>query len=189
MTDTLSKNQRSSAMSKVRSADTKPEWILRCGLHRLGYRYRLRNKDLPGRPDLVFPKYRAVVFVHGCYWHRHPGCKDASTPKSNLAFWTKKFSENVERDQRTEQALTVLGWRVLVVWECELIRNTIEIIGNVASWLRQEDSAADVLPDNTPTVERDKLLAIAEEKVRYRIDSYDNHQETNNSDTVEVQQS
>ncbi len=188
MTDTLSKKQRSRVMSKVRGADTKPEWILRCGLHRLGYRYRLRNKDLPGRPDLVFPKYRAVVFVHGCYWHRHPGCKDASTPKSNLAFWTKKFTENVERDRRTEQALTALGWRVLVVWECDLIRNTVEIIQNVASWLRQEDATADAPLDETPAVERDTLLAIAEKKVRYRIASYENHQDTDNPESIEVQQ-
>ncbi|MFQ5702283.1 MAG: very short patch repair endonuclease, partial [Acidobacteriota bacterium] len=80
MADTLTKRERSKVMSKVRSADTKPEWILRCGIHRLGFRYRLRDARLPGRPDLVFPKYGSVVFVHGCYWHRPPGCKDATAP-------------------------------------------------------------------------------------------------------------
>ena len=94
MIDILTKKKRSSLMSKVRSSDTKPEWILRCGLHRLGFRYRLNNNHLPGRPDLVLSKYRAVVFVHGCFWHHHRGCKDATMPKSNRAFWEKKFSEN-----------------------------------------------------------------------------------------------
>lgn len=173
----------------VRGADTKPEWILRCGLHRLGFRYRLGNKDLPGRPDLVFPKYRAVVFVHGCYWHRHPGCKGASTPKSNVAFWTKKFSENVERDLRTTQALTARGWRVRVVWECDLLRNTVEVIQQVSSWLRQEDAAAAEPPSASPTVDRKTLLAIAEDRVRYRIASYEDHQDTDDSVSAEVQQS
>ena len=91
MADSLSQEQRSILMSKVRSSDTKPEWILRCALHRFGLRYNLKNKHLPGNPDLVFPKYRTVVFVHGCFWHRHAGCKDASMPKSNRSFWTKKL--------------------------------------------------------------------------------------------------
>lgn len=173
MTDTYSKEQRSVAMSKVRSADTRPEWILRCGLHKLGFRYCLGNSRLPGRPDLLFPKYRAVVFVHGCYWHRHPGCKDASTPKSNVDFWASKFAENMDRDRRTERALFECGWRVMVVWECELVSHTVEAIHGVALWLRQGTDVAGEFRYDEPVVDRAKLLAAAEEKVRYRIASYD----------------
>lgn len=172
MTDTLSRKQRSANMSRVRSGDTKPEWILRCGLHRLGFRYRLGNRRLPGRPDLVFPKYQAAVFVHGCYWHRHPGCKDASTPKSNVAFWTAKFAENVERDRRKERELQDLGWRVLVVWECELIECTVETIRRVALWL-EGATGDDEFRYDASRVDRGKLLAMAEEKVRYRLASHD----------------
>ena len=189
MTDTLSKKQRSKAMSKVRSTDTKPEWILRCGLHRLGFRYRLRNRQLPGRPDLVFPKYMAAVFVHGCYWHRHPGCKDASTPKSNASFWAAKFAENVERDQRTQRTLERFGWRILVVWECELIKHTAETIRKVASWLVQGSPHDKGLSYDGCMVDRGKLLAVAEEKVRYRIASYDETPESNNSGANEAQES
>jgi DNA mismatch endonuclease, patch repair protein len=171
MTDILSKKHRSVVMSRVRSADTKPEWILRGGLHRLGFRYRLGNKDLPGRPDLVFPKYRAVVFVHGCYWHRHTGCKDASMPKTNVAFWSRKFTENVERDRRKERELAELGWRVMVVWECELTHHTVETIHEVALWLMGTASDSEFRYDEF-MMERGKLLAMAEEKVRYRIASY-----------------
>jgi DNA (cytosine-5)-methyltransferase 1 len=188
MTDTLSKKQRSAAMSKVRGANTKPEWILRCGLHRLGFRYRLGNRHLPGRPDLAFPMYRAVVFVHGCYWHRHRGCKDASTPKSNVAFWTRKFAENVERDRRTERQLTRRSWRVLVVWECELLNHTVETVQRVALWLRHETAAADQSRYDEPVVDRRELLSVAEKKVRYRIASYDEKPDLRDSGAREVQQ-
>lgn len=171
MADTLSKRQRSALMSRVRSADTKPEWILRCGLHRLGFRYRLGNRQLPGRPDLVFPKYRAAVFVHGCYWHRHPGCKRATMPKSNTAFWRAKFSENEARDRRKVRELREQGWRVLVVWECELIERTVETIRRVALWV-QGTAADDEFRYDEAVVERGKLLAMAEQKVRYRLASY-----------------
>ena len=166
MTDTLTKKQRSKVMSKVRSRDTKPEWILRCGLHRLGFRYCLKNSQMPGSPDLVFPKFHAAVFVHGCFWHRHPGCKDASTPKSNIDFWERKFAENVERDSRLIRELENLGWRILVVWECELIRQTVETIHRVTCWLRQSDVCYDY------NMNQNELLSIAEKKIRYRISSY-----------------
>ena len=187
MTDILSKKQRSVAMSKVRGANTKPEWILRCGLHRLGIRYRLRNKHLPGRPDLAFPKYRAVVFVHGCYWHRHCGCKDASTPKSNVAFWTRKFAENMERDRRTERQLTGRGWRVKVVWECELVNHTVETIQGVALWLHHETAVADQFSYDELVVDRGELLSVAEKKVRYRMASYDEKPDLSDSGAPEVQ--
>ncbi len=166
MTDNLTKKQRAKVMSKVRSRDTKPEWIIRCGLHRLGFRYRLKNSQMPGSPDLVFPKFHAAVFVHGCYWHRHPGCKDASTPKSNTDFWEIKFVENVERDSRNMRELGNLGWRILVVWECELINQTVETIHRVARWLKQSDVFCDY------KINQKNLLSIAEKKIRYRISSY-----------------
>lgn len=93
--------------------------ILNRHLHGLGLRFRLHRKDLPGSLDVVLPKHRTAIFVHGCYWHRHPGCKYASTPKTNQDFWLPKFQRNVERDARKEEALRALGWRVLIVWECE----------------------------------------------------------------------
>lgn len=107
-------------MSRIRSKDTVPELALRKILHRFGLRYRLGGAGLPGKPDLVFPRYRSVVFVHGCFWHRHKGCKIASVPKSNVGFWTAKFEKNVARDARVAQELAALGWRVFIVWECEL---------------------------------------------------------------------
>jgi len=176
MTDILTRKQRSKLMSKVRSRDTKPEWILRCGLHRLGFRYRLRNSHLPGSPDIVFPKFHAAVFVHGCYWHRHPGCKDASTPKSNSDFWEKKFDENVARDRRTMGQLENLGWRILVVWECELTRKAVETIHRVACWLSQGDVCYD------GSMKQHELLSVAEKKIRYRISSYGDESELNESE-------
>ncbi len=106
-------------MSRVPQKNTKPELKVRRAVHALGYRFRLHRRDLPGTPDLVFPGRRAVIFVHGCFWHRHPGCAKASTPTSNIDFWSTKFSKNVERDARKERELCILGWRVLVIWECE----------------------------------------------------------------------
>lgn len=173
MTDSLSTAQRSKTMSRVRGTDTKPEWILRCGLHRLGFRYRLGNRKLPGRPDLVFPKYGAAVFVHGCYWHRHPGCKDATMPKSNVSFWAKKFAENTARDRKVERELKARGWRVLVVWECELARCTLPTIERVATWLREGIPATSPTHYDQPAMDRSSLLAVAEKKVRYRLASYD----------------
>jgi len=110
---------RSSLMKKVRQRDTRPEIVVRRTAHILGYRFRLHRRDLPGSPDLVFPRHTVAVFVHGCFWHRHPGCRYASTPKNNSEFWNDKFRRNVERDARKESELRDLGWRVLVIWECE----------------------------------------------------------------------
>lgn len=107
-------------MARIRSSDTSPELALRRELHRLGLRFTLNNKKLPGKPDLVFPRHRAIVFVHGCFWHRHAGCKIASTPKSNTTFWQDKFDRNVARDARVTAELEARGWRVLVAWECDL---------------------------------------------------------------------
>lgn len=118
MTDHLSSTERSALMAKVRSKDTKPELIVRKTAHRLGYRFRLHRKDLPGTPDLVFPRHRLAVFVHGCFWHRHSGCRRATTPATNVAKWMAKFERNSQRDARSIADLEVLGWRVLTIWEC-----------------------------------------------------------------------
>lgn len=106
-------------MSRVRGKDTTPEMIVRRVAHGLGYRFRLHRRDLPGRPDLVFPRRRAVIFVHGCFWHHHEGCPKASLPKSRTEYWKEKFRTNRERDVKALAELERLGWRSMVVWECE----------------------------------------------------------------------
>lgn len=107
-------------MSRIRSKDTKPELALRRALHRLGLRYTLGNKQLAGKPDLVLPRHKAAIFVHGCFFHRHPACNIATTPKSNTAYWQEKFDRNVNRDARVRAELESQGWRVFTVWECEV---------------------------------------------------------------------
>lgn len=119
LVDTVDKQTRSMMMARIRGKDTKPEMMVRRLAHRLGFRFRLHRQDLPGSPDLVFPGLRKVIFVHGCYWHRHPGCRLAYEPKSNLAFWKKKFAANVARDEKALADLKEKGWDTLVVWECE----------------------------------------------------------------------
>ena len=118
--DKVSPATRSAVMAKVKGRDTGPEKRLRSLLFRQGFRFRLHKADLPGTPDIVLPRYRTVVFVHGCFWHRHAGCRRASTPASNVAYWERKFRRTVERDAAVAAALEALGWRVVVVWECEL---------------------------------------------------------------------
>ena len=123
MVDTLTPAKRSWNMSRIKSSNTKPETVVRSLLHGMGYRFRLHRKDLPGKPDIVLPMYRTVILVHGCYWHRHEGCKYAYNPKSQVEFWQNKFKENVKRDKRNQKELTELGWKVVVVWECETREN------------------------------------------------------------------
>jgi len=118
--DLLTKEKRSWNMSRIKGKDTKPEIIVRSILHKNGFRFRLNRKDLPGKPDIVLPKYQTVILVHGCFWHRHPRCKFAYNPKSRVKFWQNKFSENVERDKNVRKKLRRMGWKVIVVWECEL---------------------------------------------------------------------
>jgi DNA mismatch endonuclease (patch repair protein) len=128
-------------MARIRSSNTSPEIALRRELHRLGLRFTLGNKKLPGKPDLVFPRHRAVVFVHGCFWHRHPGCNIATTPKSNTVFWQEKFDRNVARDARVIGELEQLGWRVFVAWECEVQSGVRawEAAGKLAGLIRNAD--------------------------------------------------
>ncbi len=118
--DTLTKTERTERMSRIRSKDTKPELHVRRLVYSLGYRYRLHRRDLPGTPDLVFPSRRKVIFVHGCFWHRHTGCPNTRWPKSKLGFWKPKLEANKRRDIKHKKQLTRQGWRYLVVWECEL---------------------------------------------------------------------
>ncbi len=125
MTDTVDRATRSRMMAGIRGRDTKPEVAVRRYLHRCGLRFRLHGPGLPGRPDVVLPKYSAVVLIHGCYWHQHQGCKYAYRPKSNTAFWDEKLAGNAARDRVTEERLTSLGWRVFTVWECEVGRPAV----------------------------------------------------------------
>lgn len=118
--DRLTPEQRRRAMVGNKSRDTKPEILVRKLLHSLGYRFRIQRKDLPGRPDIVLPRYKTAIFVNGCFWHRHEGCKLASSPSTNSDFWEKKFATNVERDARNYAALKEQGWNVLIIWECEV---------------------------------------------------------------------
>jgi len=117
-------------MRQVRSVNTRPEMIVRSALHAAGYRFRLHRRDLPGNPDLVFPRYKVVVFVHGCFWHWH-GCKRSRMPATNRDYWESKIARNVERDRETMTQLAVLGWDVHVIWECDLKTGIDELTGNL----------------------------------------------------------
>jgi DNA mismatch endonuclease (patch repair protein) len=123
MADKFSKQKRSEIMSGVRTAHTTPEVCVRKALHALGYRFRLQRKDLPGKPDIVLPKYKTVIFVHGCFWHSHTCKKGQTLPQTNADFWIEKLSKNVQRDRENNEALKVLGWNVVVMWECETKTN------------------------------------------------------------------
>jgi DNA mismatch endonuclease, patch repair protein len=120
MPDRFTDAERSRIMSRVKGRDTQPEMKVRRLLHRLGYRFRLHRKDLPGKPDIVLPKYRTTVFVHGCFWHGHEGCKRAARPTSNTEFWNQKIDGNIARDAKAQAALEALGWRSLTIWQCEI---------------------------------------------------------------------
>lgn len=131
--DIVSAKKRSEMMSGIKGRDTRPEMLVRSFLHAKGFRFRLHRRDLPGSPDLVLPKYNACIFVHGCFWHRHQGCRYATTPATRADFWARKFEGNVTRDHRNVQSLLDAGWRVLIVWECGLRqRANLEDISN---WL------------------------------------------------------
>ena len=123
--DIKTPTQRSWNMSRIRSQDTKPEMLIRSFLCRQGFRFRLHKKTLPGTPDIVLPKYRTVIEIRGCFWHRHPGCKIATTPSSNVEFWTTKFEQNVARDKKNEMAISNLGWNLIVVWGCQVRDNSV----------------------------------------------------------------
>lgn len=137
MADIVDPTTRSRMMASIRGANTKPEIRLRKALHALGFRYRLHDRRLPGSPDLVLPRYHAVVFVHGCFWHRHQGCRFATTPATRPDFWRSKFEQNKARDQRSHESLLSAGWRVATVWECALRGVKAEqTVASLAHWLK-----------------------------------------------------
>ena len=123
MGDKLTPEKRSWNMSRIKGKDTKIEVEVRKYLFSKGYRFRKNDKRYPGKPDIVLPKYHVAIFVHGCFWHRHEGCKDATTPKTRTEFWLEKFDKNVKNDQIKQEKLRELGWKVIVIWECELKRS------------------------------------------------------------------
>ena len=139
MTDTLTPKERSQRMSLVRGKDTKPEMFVRRLVHRMGYRYRLHRRDLPGTPDLVFPGRKKVLYVHGCYWHRHPDpkCKLARLPKSRLEFWLPKLEANAARDRQNQEKIKQIGWNYLVIWECQL-KDKVALERKIRSFLDNE---------------------------------------------------
>lgn len=139
ITDTLSAERRSWNMSRIGSRNTAPEIRMRSLLHRAGFRFRLHAPDLPGKPDIVLRRYKAVVFVHGCFWHRHGGCRKATTPSTRPDFWQSKFNATIERDRRKTSELNAMGWRVLTVWECELEKNPDQVIETVRNQLHGEE--------------------------------------------------
>jgi len=146
MPDNLKPEQRSFCMSRIKGKDTGIELKLRSSLHKKGFRFRLHDNRLPGSPDLVFPKYKAVIFVHGCFWHRH-GCKKTTTPTTREDFWKAKFKANVERDARNVKELETNGWRVLILWECSLKggKSEIEQVGlKIKSWLSSNDDYLEI---------------------------------------------
>lgn len=130
MTDIVDSVTRSKMMAGIRDKDTQPELVIRRYLHSRGYRFRLHRRDLPGRPDLVLSRHRLVVFVHGCFWHRHAACFYATSPATRREFWQEKLNRNVERDEEQKRLLTSLGWRVLTIWECGT-RHCMDSIGEV----------------------------------------------------------
>ena len=132
-------------MARIRSKDTRPEMIVRQGLHARGIRFRLHRKDLPGRPDLVLPKFQSAIFIHGCFWHSHENCKNFRIPKTRAEFWTKKLSMNKLRDKRNIEILRGSGWRVLIVWECETRRISVApLVDQVVGWLQGNDVLGEI---------------------------------------------
>jgi DNA mismatch endonuclease (patch repair protein) len=160
--DKISPMRRSANMAAVRNKDTRPEMLVRRAAHGMGLRFRLHRKDLPGRPDLVFPKWRTVVFVNGCFWHGHQGCKRAKLPSSNVHFWRKKLLGNVQRDLRNYKELNRLGWRVCIIWQCD-IKSDIQALAAVKRLKTIGGSpgrAAQNLPDKSRAKHADPIIGV-----------------------------
>jgi len=145
MIDVVDKITRSRMMSGIRGKDTQPELALRRALHRSGLRYRLHVAALPGRPDIVLPKHKAIIEVHGCFWHRHEHCIFCTTPASNKPFWKSKFGETLKRDRRNREALRDLGWRIAIVWECSVKEEGAEAVARtIVAWLKSGHSFKEI---------------------------------------------
>ena len=162
MSDTLTPSQRHTCMSRIRGKNTKPEILVRKGLHARGFRFRLHNKKLPGSPDIVLPKYGVAIMVNGCFWHGHKGCHYATKPKSNVEFWEAKIARNRHRDEVTEAHLQALGWHVITIWECELRGKSIATI-------RLDALAAEI---------REAGAVLLERKKHYKNSRVDNQRKT-----------
>lgn len=143
MADHLTTDERSRNMARVKGRDTKPELIVRRLLHRIGYRFRLHRKDLPGKPDIVLPRHKKAIFVHGCFWHGHPGCRRATHPADNAEFWAAKLDRNVARDAETLRCMGESGWNVLVIWECQT-RDTVALEGRIKHFMTDEELPANL---------------------------------------------
>jgi len=139
--DSLTREERSWNMSRIRSRDTNPEKLVRSALHKSGYRFRLHVKNLPGSPDIVFPKYRTALFVHGCFWHRHANCPNATMPKTRVGFWKAKFEATVERDRKKAEELRTAGWRVITIWECEIEKDCQVVVNTISKKLMGDQDA------------------------------------------------
>lgn len=135
MADVFTKNKRSQIMARVRSKDTSPELIVRSTLHRLGYRFSLFSQKLPGKPDIVLSRFHKLIFVHGCFWHQHKGCKASERPSSNSAYWNTKLDRNVLRDKKNVASLKKSGWDVLIIWECQ-IRRKLSLLGRIEKFMK-----------------------------------------------------
>lgn len=146
MTDIVDQDTRSRMMAGIRGKNTRPEMLLRRALHARGFRYRLHVKSIIGQPDLVLPKHRVIIFVHGCFWHRHEGCRFASTPATRPEFWAEKFAANVRRDQKAVAKLTGEGWRIATVWECALRKpaNVVEAVDRLEQWLAEDEQVIEI---------------------------------------------
>ena len=149
-------------MSRIRSRHTKPELILRSLLHRSGFRFRINYNKLPGSPDIVLPKYKTVIFVHGCFWHRHPTCSKATTPNTNKNYWQKKFDKNVSRDIEIRKELKSLKWHVLVVWECEAMADPLLVLKSVIKQL-----GIRTFKKYPVETDRSQIMKIAEKRSNY----------------------
>ncbi|TQV62183.1 MAG: DNA mismatch endonuclease Vsr [Halothiobacillaceae bacterium] len=146
MVDVVDKQTRSRIMSSIRGHDTRPERMVRSWLYAHGFRFRLQRKDLPGKPDIVLPKYRAVVFVHGCFWHRHEGCRYATIPASNREVWIRKFEANMVRDAAVKDELMKAGWRVFEVWECSLKKDAGRSLERLGEMIRSVSMNNGIVP-------------------------------------------
>jgi DNA mismatch endonuclease (patch repair protein) len=164
MTDHLTKKMRSWNMSRIRSRHTKPEVIVRSLLHRSGYRFKINDSKLPGCPDIVLPKYRTVIFVHGCFWHRHKNCPKTTSPSTNKEYWSKKFRNNVSRDKKVKKELENLKWRVIIIWECEVNNDPIFVLERIVSILEKNSPK-----NHSVELNRKQILKLAEERSKYLI--------------------
>ncbi|MGX9728424.1 MAG: very short patch repair endonuclease [Candidatus Electronema sp. VV] len=162
MTDTLPPERRSWNMGRIRSQHTKPELIIRSLLHRAGFRFRISNKTLPGSPDIVLPKYKTAIFVHGCFWHRHENCAKARMPGSNQDYWREKFARNMARDTAAVKVLEALQWRVVVLWECDILRDPLAVCAKVVSEL-----LGGAATQYAAEIDRRQIVLLAEKKSRY----------------------